>query len=237
MPANRELVTVITPTLDSRREFMAGAIKCFLSQDYPRLEMVIVRESGADMTVSRCDHGNLCTKCAQPQRRQIRYISCGGGIGAARNAACKAARGSIIVQFDDDDWQSPDRVSHQVGLLQSSGKALVAYHTVLCEEKRKVIIWDEAGKHPASQFWRWKLANPNDAWGLSYCYRRDWWERHPFPEVREREDGPFLSAAVGANAALFVDSENHMCAVNHTGNGSGRLVGGNEYQELPGDPR
>lgn len=213
------LVTCICPTLDTRARFLPRAIACVLAQDHPQIEMVIVRESGPREAEWR-------------EGRKITWISCDQGIGAARNAACQEAAGEFICHFDDDDWSAPDRVSHQVAILAASGKALAGYHTVLCRDERKLIVWTEEGQRPASSLWRWTLSNRADAWGLSYCYRRAWWEAHPFPEVREREDGPFLREAWAQGEALCVSGEHRLIAGNHAENGSGRLVGGNDWEEV-----
>ena len=39
-----------------------------------------------------------------------RYIECAEPMGTCRNLSADAAKGEIIVQFDDDDWQHPFRV-------------------------------------------------------------------------------------------------------------------------------
>ena len=213
----KPLVSVICPTLASRAAFLPRAIRCFLAQDYPNLEMIIVGESGP--LAVRVEEG-----------RRILWAVDPGNIGSARNTACRLASGEYIVHFDDDDYSASDRVSHQIAALEESAAALVAYSSVLCEEMRTVKVWTAEGKRPASKWWRWTFPNSGPA-GLSFCYRRDWWAAHPFPDVAAAEDDAFLAVALQHGKTLFIDGGEHLIATNHVGNGSGRLVGGIGWEE------
>lgn len=97
------LVTCIMPTCD-RHCFVPEAIRCFLRQNYPNLELVIV------------DDGSRSVASLLPDDPRVRLIrlSQKKNIGAKRNIACAAAHGEFILHWDDDDWYPPDRVSRQV---------------------------------------------------------------------------------------------------------------------------
>ncbi|HEX6463610.1 MAG TPA: glycosyltransferase, partial [Vicinamibacterales bacterium] len=86
------LVTCIMPTCD-RRAFVPGAVACFLAQDYPNLELIVV-DDGSDPVrdILPADHR---INYVRPPRRL--------SVGAKRNLACSQARGEIIVHWDDDD--------------------------------------------------------------------------------------------------------------------------------------
>ena len=92
------LVSCIMPTYN-RRRFVPEAIRLFLTQDYPKKELVVL-DDGED---------NIADLI--PSRPQIRYVrlDCRHSIGAKRNIACEAARGEIIAHWDDDDWYAPNR--------------------------------------------------------------------------------------------------------------------------------
>jgi glycosyltransferase involved in cell wall biosynthesis len=47
-------------------------------------------------------------------------------IGAKRNYLNKEAKGSIIISMDDDDWYSPERVSHVVKEFAKNPKHMLA---------------------------------------------------------------------------------------------------------------
>src|SRR5215218_4381370 len=71
------LVTCIMPTCD-RRRFVPHAVDCFLRQDYPNVELLIV------------DDGRDAVEDLVPARAGIRYMRMDRTlrIGAKRNEAC-----------------------------------------------------------------------------------------------------------------------------------------------------
>ncbi|HWF90349.1 MAG TPA: glycosyltransferase, partial [Pyrinomonadaceae bacterium] len=85
------LVSCIMPTYN-RRLFVPQAIRCFLRQDYPNLELLVVD-----------DGPNPVADCV-PESDRIRYIRLDNRatVGAKRNLACEQARGEFIVHWDDD---------------------------------------------------------------------------------------------------------------------------------------
>jgi len=103
------LVTCVMPTAE-RRDFVPPAIYCFLEQDYPQKELVII------------DDGTDSVRDLVPNDQRIRYFRAETRkpVGAKRNFASQQARGEIIVHWDDDDWSAPWRLSYQVEQLQES---------------------------------------------------------------------------------------------------------------------
>src|SRR5258708_38752741 len=90
------LASCIMPTAH-RRRFVPGAIARFLAQDWPARELIIL------------DDGDDAVGDLAPEHPAIRYIRAPRhtSLGAKRNAACAAARGDIILHWDDDDWYAP----------------------------------------------------------------------------------------------------------------------------------
>lgn len=97
------LVSCIMPTYN-RRPFIPLALRCFLDQDYPNKELIIV-DDGEDRV------GDLAANLPG-----IRYFSLPSrvSIGTKRNLACEHAHGEFIAHWDDDDWYAPDRLRYQV---------------------------------------------------------------------------------------------------------------------------
>ena len=97
------LVSCIMPTYN-RRAFVPQAIRCFLRQDYPNCELLVI------------DDGTEPVADCVPESENIRYVRLDQKmtIGAKRNLACEQARGEFIVHWDDDDWYPPWRVRMQV---------------------------------------------------------------------------------------------------------------------------
>src|SRR5512142_2180234 len=91
----------------NRRLFAPRAIEYFLRQDYANKELIIV-DDGTDAV------GDLV-----PNDPQIRYIRLDEHrlLGEKRNLCVEAARGDLIMHWDDDDWCASHRISYQVGEL------------------------------------------------------------------------------------------------------------------------
>ena len=102
----RELVSCVMPTRD-RRRFALQSVRYFLRQDFPTRELLVLDDGSDDL------YRDL------PSDPRIRYVRVpfGESIGAKRNRGCALAYGSIIAQWDDDDWYAPDRLSAQVAPL------------------------------------------------------------------------------------------------------------------------
>jgi hypothetical protein len=96
------MVSCIMPTRN-RRRFVPQALNYFLRQDYPNKELIIV-DDGTDSIAELI-----------PQEKGIQYIRLftRRSIGVKRNLAAEAARGDILLTWDDD-WYGPDRISYQV---------------------------------------------------------------------------------------------------------------------------
>ena len=169
------------PTAD-RQALAQLAIRCFLTQDYPRKELVIVDDGWRPLDADLV---------ADPQIRYVR-LSSQASTGAKRNRACREARGEIIVQWDDDDWYGPSRLSRQVGPLVS-GKAEI---TALSEP----IIFDLA----RLEFWRPAATGQgrpgfaNGHLGTMAFQRRVWEVCTSYPDCSQGEDVAFFHPAIAA---------------------------------------
>lgn len=166
------LVSCIMPTAD-RRTLVPQAIRYFQRQDYPNRELIVVdsgREPIADLL---------------PEDPGIQYIRASGplSLGALRNLACEHARGEIIAHWDDDDWMSPHRISYQVEELAKASRKSV------CGLSR--LFYFDPGQRRA---WIYKYPERQKPWlaGGTFCYRKDLWLQHRFPDVTEGEDTRFV---------------------------------------------
>ena len=219
------LVSCLCPTMPGREGFLDRALACFAGQDYPYLEMVVI-----------CDLG-MARRYGGSASRPVRMVASRAGLslGEKRNLGVQWADGQIICHFDDDDVSQTDRVSHQVSLLRNSSKAVVGYHTITVEETRSIQVMEASGERPGARWWIMHVPGGGAA-GTSLCYRKEWALRHPFPPVTGGEDDRFYTEALDAGEALAVDGEHRICATNHAGNCSKRLIGGVWWTELERSP-
>jgi glycosyltransferase involved in cell wall biosynthesis len=198
------LVSCIMPTRD-RRRFVPQAIRCFLRQDYPNLELLIV------------DDGVESIASCVPEDPRMRYVRLDQNIsvGAKRNVACGEARGEFIVHWDDDDWYPQWRVSAQM-------HALIEQPAEVCGSSH-VFFYEAATKRA----WEYRYTAPGARWvaGSTLAYRKSFWQRNLFPDVQVGEDSLFVWN--GANAEICDLAEPKLCVAGvHPGNTSPKETGG-----------
>lgn len=191
------LITAIMPTAD-RRGFLPEAIASFLSQTVDCAELVIL-DDGADPV------GDLVQ--AHPRVRYER-LAAPMALGAKRNRLCHIARGAVIVHWDDDDWHAPDRLERQFTALQGSRADICGVdHTIFLAADGSA-AWDYTYLGPGP----WVA-------GGSLCYRRAYWNGHPFPEIRVGEDTKWILAAPRDRVHVMTDNTFFVARV-HPGNTS-----------------
>lgn len=207
------LVSCIMPTCD-RRSFVLLAVRYFLRQDYPNLELLIL------------DDGDDAVGDALPEDGRIRYVRLGRrlGIGAKRNAACELARGEFIVHWDDDDWYPAWRVSAQV-------RALVEQRADVSGSSR-LFFFDAA----ADRAWEYRYTAGGAPWvaGSTLAYRKSFWERNRFPEVQVGEDSLFLWSGVSKTVRDLADPRLTVASV-HAGNTSPKETRGAYWEPQPAE--
>lgn len=175
------LVSCIMPTAD-RRAFVPRAIRHFLRQDYPNLELIVV-DDGAD-----------AIRDLIPPDPRIVYerLPAKANVGSKRNIACARARGEFIVHWDDDDWYPPDRVSRQVS-------ALTDRNADVCGTS--VLYYYDCG-HGRAYRYNYQ-GGPVWVAGNTLAYRRSLWHSRRFLDVQVGEDARFvMSSPIPAIADL-----------------------------------
>jgi O-antigen biosynthesis protein len=181
----RVLVSCVMPTRD-RTDFALHAVRCFQRQDYRATELVIVED------------GPPALASALPGDPRIRLVTSemSRSIGALRNIACQEARGDILIQWDDDDWHGPQRISRQISGIRDGSADITAL--------RDATIFDL----PEWRFWRWsprlhRQMFVRDVHGGTLAFRRHVWQRLArYPDRSLAEDAAFLDQAVRRGARL-----------------------------------
>jgi glycosyltransferase involved in cell wall biosynthesis len=94
------------------------ALACFSSQDYEgELELVVVDNSDEPISV--------------PDDPRIRYFRVERmPVGALRNYGNTQASGEVLINWDEDDWSAPNRISFQVQRLTDTRRALTGFHNI-----------------------------------------------------------------------------------------------------------
>ncbi len=169
------LVSCVMPT-KNRRQFIGAAIACWQQQDYENTELIIV-DDGEDKT------GDLV-----PDDKRIRYIEQEApsrmSLGRKRNYCNSLANGEIICHFDTDDWSDPGRIRYQLFLLQKSGKPVTGFSNLY--------FWDTVKLHAR----RYRAYRKGYVCGTSLMYRKDFWQKHQFPDKQVASDNDFVRSII-----------------------------------------
>jgi glycosyltransferase involved in cell wall biosynthesis len=166
---NFPLVSCIMPTYN-RRHFIPRAIRCFQTQDYPNLELIIV-DDGTDP---------IADVLPDDPRILRWYFSEKQPLGTKRNFACTQARGDYIVHWDDDDWYPSSRVSRQITALRSSQARICGSSTIYYYQT------------VTGQAFRYQCPTSPATWLGPIAYEKALWKENPFPPVQVAEDVNFL---------------------------------------------
>src|ERR1039457_5372031 len=94
------------------------ALACFHSQDYEgELELIVVDNS--DEPISVRDDSRI--KYYREEKMPV---------GALRKYGNSQATGDVLINWDEDDWSAPNRISWQVQRLADTHKALTGFHNI-----------------------------------------------------------------------------------------------------------
>lgn len=202
------LVSCIMPTAD-RRAFVPRAVACFLRQDHPQIELIVV------------DDGDDAIGDLLPDDERIRYVRVEGRetVGVKRNRACELARGELIAHWDDDDWFAPERLSVQVAALQASGRALCGITRPLYYDVR------------SKRAWRYVQPVGERRWLTMLLYTRRLWASLRFGVARVGSDTAFVWR-VPEQRQVVLDRDDLMVCTIHAGNVSPKVTVGSRWQAV-----
>ena len=111
------LVTVVVPTY-KRADRLSVALESIAGQTYKKLEILVVNDNipGSEWDIST----EKMLSTFDDERLRVIHTAGQIGGGAARNYACKAARGEYLSFLDDDDQFLPDKVETQISFIREN---------------------------------------------------------------------------------------------------------------------
>lgn len=168
---------------NGREAMVRRAITSFKAQTYPlELRTLLIWNSGAFLNLPPEADQHIFQSLANQEPKRT--------IGALRNEANQATgafvpgQADVICHWDSDDWSHPNRIAEQTSLLQTSGKQCVGYRNMLFWDEPRVYVevGRELERHVGSA---WIYMNHDHSYciGTSLCYRREAWQRRPFPNL------------------------------------------------------
>jgi glycosyltransferase involved in cell wall biosynthesis len=110
----------------NHERFVGEAVRSVLEQTYRDFELIVVDDGSTDAT------GEIVRSFMDPRILYVRQDN--QGPSEARNAALRAARGTVIAQISGDDVAEPTRLEEQLDHLRQHPNSLVFTHFVFIGE-------------------------------------------------------------------------------------------------------
>lgn len=117
------LISCLLVTANGRFDYFRRSCQCYFDQTYPNRELVVVNEG------SRQYQEQIASFLAN--RSDVRLIFLDGKytLGSLRNISIALSHGDVFVQWDDDDFNTPERIALQFSHLRNHPRARVCYLT------------------------------------------------------------------------------------------------------------
>jgi glycosyltransferase involved in cell wall biosynthesis len=124
----KPLVSCITIFLNGE-QYIQEAIESVFSQNYEHWELLLVDDGSTDSSTQ------IALNYAQQYPNKVHYLEHPGhqnhGMSAARNLGIRHARGEYVAFLDADDIWLPQKLEHQVAILETHPEAGMVYGPAL----------------------------------------------------------------------------------------------------------
>jgi glycosyltransferase involved in cell wall biosynthesis len=116
-------ISCLLVTAAGRFDYFRRSVRCYLDQTYPNRELVVVNEGPKEYQRQIAEHLS--------GRDDVRLIFLEGKytLGSLRNISIALCHGELFVQWDDDDFNMPERMAVQYAYLKKHPKARACYLT------------------------------------------------------------------------------------------------------------
>ena len=116
-------ISCLLVTANDRFEYFCKSCQCYFDQTYPNKELVVVNEGTPEYQQKM--------KEFLVHRTDVKFVYLNGkySLGALRNISIAMASGDVFVQWDDDDYNMPERLIVQFNHLKKHPKANICYLT------------------------------------------------------------------------------------------------------------
>ncbi len=207
------MISCIMPT-KGRPAFVAQAIRYFQRQDYGRMELLIAYERESDLP-GRIGDPRVIYVMTPP----------GSSSGAKRNAAVQHAAGTLIAQWNDDDWYAPGRLFAQAVPILQGEADICGLNDTLFLSMREGSCWR------ASPELFDRMFSERVHCGTLVYRRTVWQSLARYPATSLHDDAEFLACALRQGANLSRLPAHELFAYVRHGNNSWRLDAGGYLQD------
>ena len=115
------LISCLLVTAGGRWDFFVQSYRCYLDQTYSNRELVIVNEGPTTYQDRIASH-----VAGRPDVKLV-FLDGKYTLGGLRNISIALSNGDIFVQWDDDDFNTPERLAVQFSHLDRHPEAAACY--------------------------------------------------------------------------------------------------------------
>ena len=115
------LISCLLVTAGGRFEYFRQSVACFKAQTYPNRELVIVNEGPKEYQEQIAEH------VSDMSNVKLVFLDGFYTVGALRNISMAVCNGDIWVQWDDDDFNMPERLAVQHSFFSRDPDSKVCY--------------------------------------------------------------------------------------------------------------
>jgi glycosyltransferase involved in cell wall biosynthesis len=153
------LVSVVVPTR-GRPELVVRAVASAFAQTMGEIEVVVVMDGPDEATMRTL-------RAIEDPRMIVEVLAQPRGIGAARNAGVRRARGRWIAFLDDDDEWMPDKLAVQVPLAArtSDAQPIVACRVADRDRRGEEQVWPRRLPAPGEPLDEYLFVRRTPFWG------------------------------------------------------------------------
>lgn len=217
---SKPLVSVVVPTF-RRADKICRALDSIAVQSYglENIEILVVNDNRPDSPESASTKASLIEYASIPRFRLLQTSGAAGG-GAARNYACRLAKGKYLAFLDDDDEFLPDKIETQVDFMESRRLAMSWQDISWYDESDRLVEHrrlDHCVEFTTEGLLRAHLLTPIAPTAI-YMMQRDLFERTDgFGEVSTGQDWWLMLRCIEAGAKMGYMPEVHVRQYQHSG--------------------
>lgn len=167
---NLPKISCLMVTANNRFETFKLSFSCYAQQTYPNKELVIVTDASKEYQQKLADYVS--------DRDDVRLIFLDGSytLGALRNISVALSFGEVFVQWDDDDFNAPDRLAIQYSFLARHSRAKVCFLSDQLHYyfNNKFLFWEDWAQYCSDGLKQFSLIP-----GTIMAYKKDFFNKYP----------------------------------------------------------
>jgi len=237
-------VSCIMPT-KNRRRFVERALKMFIEQNFNvkhtwlcrhHLELIVIEDGDEDCSDLCLGSEYVCGPRGErievttfgrraEYASSVRYVRFEGSLGAKLNEGARLARGHYLINWDDDDFHHPNRVTNIVNHFDLTDASMVGMSSMP--------YWREGDE----DVWIYNAGDARYCTGSGQAFLRDWVLANPHPDQTVGEDEVITRMAAEQGVLSTISGTDWVVACTHDSHCTERShPGAGEWEKFFGRP-